>query len=245
MASNSTNVQGEIRSDLPEPLQQIDLETIKLAIYLLAGAVLEGSDELVRQMKSTQREPLTQDIFHGPKIPGETSRDLLRFALTGFLLDSSVRVSKWISTAEYVSNEAAGFLFSAFRPFTHSKLMRPARRRFNRLVNIGERLVEGWIDAGRIRENESRLMARQAAAIIIDDFIDYLSTNKEIRDLVKEQGVSMGGEALDEIRERSANADEFAEQIFNIILRRRNRMIEQSNSSSSTASDPSDPGEIG
>lgn len=245
MASNSANVQDEIRPDLSEPLQQIDLETIKLAIYILAGAVLEGSDELVRQMKSKQREPITQDIFHGPKIPGETSRDLLRFALTGFLLDSSVRVSRWISAAEYVSNEAAGFLFSAFRPFTHSRLMRPARRRFNRLVDTGEKLVEGWIDAGRIRENESRLMARQAATIIIDDFIDYLSTNKEIRELVQEQGASMGGEALEEIRGRSANADEFAEQIFNIILRRRSRMIAQSNPSSSPTSDSSDHGEIG
>jgi hypothetical protein len=245
MASNSANVQGEIQSDLPEPLEQMDLETIRLAVTILAGAVLEASDELVRQMKSKQREPIVQDIFHGPKIPGETSRDLLRFALTGFLLDSSVRVSRWISAAEYVSNEAAGFLFSAFRPFTHSRFMRPARRRFNRLVNTGEKLVEGWIDAGRIRENESRLIARQAATIIIDDFIDYLSTNKEIRELVREQGVSMSGEALDNIRERSANADEFAEQIFNIILRRRNRMIEQSNRSSSTDSDSPDRGEIG
>ncbi|MEJ2710885.1 MAG: hypothetical protein P8074_24965 [Anaerolineales bacterium] len=245
MASNSKNIPGERQSNLPESLQQMDLETIRLAVTILAGAVLEASDELVRQMKSKQREPVVPDIFHGPKIPGETSRDLMRFALTGFLLDSSVRASRWISTAEYVSNEAAGFLFSAFRPFTHSRLMRPARRRFYRFVDTGEKLVEGWIDAGRIRENESRLIARQAATIIIDDFIDYLSTNKEIRELVQEQGVSMTGEAVAEIRERSANADEFAEQIFNIILRRRNRMIEQSNRSGSSDTDSSDREDIG
>jgi hypothetical protein len=237
MASHAKDFQDEIQSNTPQAVEQMQPEAIKLAMQILIGAVLEGSDELLRQMNSNERQASIQDVFYGQKIARESSKDLLRYALTGFLMDSSAGISRMLSRVEYISNEAAGLLFTIFRPITHSWFVRPARRRFNRLVGIGEGVVENWTNAGRNRENESRVIARQAAAMIIDDFIDYLSSNKEIRELVLEQGASLSGEAVAEIRERSANADEAAEQIFNIVLRRRKQMIEQSNRSADSATD--------
>ncbi len=74
MTTDSENVLGEILSNSPGQLEEEDLETVKLAGYILVGAVLEGSDELARQMKSKEMESVRPDIFRGSKIPGETSR---------------------------------------------------------------------------------------------------------------------------------------------------------------------------
>ena len=239
MTINSEGVPDEILSNSTEQLDGEDLETVKLAGYILVGAVLEGSDELARQMKSKETEPVRPDIFRGPKIPGETSKDLLRYALIGFLMDSSERASRAISTVGQASNKASGWLFSALKPVTHSRLMRPVRRRFDQLVTNGEELVESWIDTGRVRERESRAMARQAAAVLVDDFFEYLSTNEGVKELVQEQGISMTGEAMAEIRRRSANADEFAEQVFQIILRRRSQPGKQNDPPDGSTSFPS------
>ena len=122
--------------------------------------------------------------------------------------------------------------------------MRPVRRRIDRLVTNGEELVESWIDTGRVREKESRAMARQAAAILVDDFLEYLSTNEGIQELVQEQGISMTGEAMAEMRKRSANADEFAEQIFQIILRRRSQPEKQIDQPDGSTSSPSESEKI-
>ena len=239
MTTDSENVLGEILSNSPGQVEEEDLETVKLAGYILVGAVLEGSDELARQMKSKEMESVRPDIFRGPKIPGETSKDLLRYALIGFLMDSSARASRAISTVGQASNKASGWLFSALKPVTHSRLMRPVWRRFDQLVTNGEDLMESWIDAGRVREKESRAMARQVAAILVDDFFEYLSTNEGVKELVQEQGISMTGEAMAEIRRRSANADEFAEQIFQIILRRRSQPGKQNDPPDGSTSFPS------
>lgn len=245
MTLNSEGAQVEILSGSQEQLDETDLETVKLAVYILVGAVLEGSEELARQMKSKMEEPTPPSIFRGPKIPGETSADLLRFALMGFFMDSSARVSRALSTVGQASNKASGWLFSALKPVTHSRLMRPVRRGFDQLVTNGEELVESWIDTGRVREKESRAMARQAAAILVDDFLEYLSTNEGVQELVQEQGISMTGEALAEMRKRSANADEFAEQIFQIILRRRSQPEKQIDQPDGSTSIPSENGDIG
>ena len=245
MRLNSEVAQVEILSGSPEQLEEPDLETIKLAVYILVGAVLEGSEELARQMKSKMEEPAPPNIFRGPKIPGETSADLLRYALIGFLMDSSARASRAILTVGQASNKASGWLFSALKPVTHSRLMRPIRRGFDQLVTNGEELVESWIDTGRVREKESRSMARQAAAILVDDFLEYLSTNEGVQELVQEQGISMTGEALAEMRKRSANADEFAEQIFQIILRRRSQPEKQIDRPDGSTSVPPENGDIG
>ena len=245
MTLNSEGAQGEILSGSPEQLEETDLETVKLAVYILVGAVIEGSEELARQMKSKMEKPTPPSIFRGPKIQGESSTDLLRFALMGFFMDSSSRVSRALSTVGRASNKASDWLFSALKPVTHSRLMRPFRRRFDQLVTNGEELVESWIDTGRVREKESRAMARQAAAILVDDFLEYLSTNEGVQELVQEQGISMTGEALAEMRKRSANADEFAEQIFQIILRRRSQPGEQNDQPDGSTSVQSGSEKIG
>jgi 16S rRNA A1518/A1519 N6-dimethyltransferase RsmA/KsgA/DIM1 with predicted DNA glycosylase/AP lyase activity len=54
----------------------------------------------------------------------------------------------------------------------------------------------------------------------VDGYIDYLTTNPEVQELVQLQSTSLATEVVEEVRERSVSADTFLEGIARSLLRR-------------------------
>jgi hypothetical protein len=54
----------------------------------------------------------------------------------------------------------------------------------------------------------------------IDEFINYLSQNEELQNLITEQSMSLAAESMDSVRERTVTSDAIAERFVRALLRR-------------------------
>jgi hypothetical protein len=55
---------------------------------------------------------------------------------------------------------------------------------------------------------------------VIDEVLDYMAKNPEVRQLIEQQGMSMADTAVGEVRERTATADMWIERIARSLLHR-------------------------
>jgi len=80
--------------------------------------------------------------------------------------------------------------------------------------------LDRWADRGRMEEQQSRDMTQEAVVSVIDELLDYMAQNPEVRELIEQQGMSMAETAVDEVRERSATADMWIERVARGLLHR-------------------------
>jgi hypothetical protein len=71
-----------------------------------------------------------------------------------------------------------------------------------------------------MEEQQSRQMAQEAVVGVIDELLDYMARNPEVRQLIEQQGMSMADSAVGEVRERTATADMWIERIARSLLHR-------------------------
>ncbi len=198
------------------------IEALQTVLRLLVGGVLEGTDELNRRLKAAQAELKTEAVTTTLD-PDETELDRLRYALVGALIQTPELVQQGLATANNVSTKATGFVSKVAKPIASSRLMGPARRRYERFVARGEARLERLLDLGRAEERSGRALVRRTTANGIDELLDYLAQKPEIRALVQQQSLGIADEMMGEIRDRSATADALAERIARAILRRPQR----------------------
>ncbi len=106
-----------------------------------------------------------------------------------------------------------------FRPVVSSRLARPLTGNFDRLAARGEQVWNHWVDLGRAEHRQDRVIAGQVANETIDLFIDHLTENQEIRELIQSQSAGLANEIVKELRERGVSADNYLEALVRHILR--------------------------
>jgi hypothetical protein len=106
------------------------------------------------------------------------------------------------------------------QPIINSRLAAPSRHQVNRLAARGQQEVERWIARGRSEEQRGRVVAALAFDETIDAFLEYLTQNPEVKDLVQSQSTGLANEVLEEARERAVSADHFLESLARSLLRR-------------------------
>ncbi len=214
-------VPGEYKDVTPEPSEQDspDVETLHTLMRLVLGGAVEGTDELIRRLKERQAE--TSQSAPLPVIisPDETELDRLRYAFIGFLFQSPHYMLQGVSNVERATRRATGLASKLFSPITNSRLMQPARQRYESIAARGESILESWIKTGRAEEHVSRILVRRSATGVIDEFIEYLADNPEIRAVVQQQSVGLAGEIVGEVRNRTASADNLVERVARSVLR--------------------------
>lgn len=209
---------SEIEHSEPDQAEP-DLETLHTLMRLLIGSATEGSDELMRRLKAWQQE-IEQTTANTLVIsPDETELARLRYAFIGFLFESPRAVMKGVSTVDRTARKATGFMSKLLGPVTNSRLMQPARNRYDKMAARGESILEQWIQTGRAEEQFSRLLVKRGTSNVIDEFLGYMAENPEVRNLVQQQSLGMADEVMGQMRGRTALADNLVERLARSLLR--------------------------
>lgn len=200
-----------------------EFDAYMAVVKLLIGGTIEGAAELTKRLEKWEAElAATEDT----PVPGEIrgNGDVARYMLVGMALSAGEGVRQQVIRLAQTSDMFWRFTGSAAQPLVNNRVtgivMGPIDRAFDRLVNRGQKRVNAWVELGRTQEPGARRIARKTFQEVIDEFIGHLAENKELADLVQNQGMGLASEAVDEFRSRTVSADAIAENIVRRILRR-------------------------
>ena len=190
----------------------------------MVGGALEGADEFSKRLQLWEEFLREEMPENQAQLSDATERELLRYALIGFIFESE-------DTARQLSKKLlkvpAGVMKTAVRPtksVANSRFTGPLRRRLNRMADRGEEQIMRWVQRGFDEEPLSRNLARLGVQEITDEFIDQLAQNEEVKELVQEQSIGLAGEAVEQVRERTFSADTLVERIARAVTRRGQRL---------------------
>jgi uncharacterized RDD family membrane protein YckC len=195
-----------------------------LARFVL-GATLTGWQHFVSQARGWDdaSQPKTPDPFTQQPDSAITARHVA----LGLMVDTSERVgrggTKAFQSARQVTDRLAGH---PARRVARSRLLAPARRRYDALLARGQRQVRRWAVRGQVEETRSRELFRSVVSESVDASIEQIAQNPEIQELVETQSENMAREVIEELRERGVNTDLITSQPFDRLLRRTPRMVE-------------------
>jgi hypothetical protein len=96
----------------------------------------------------------------------------------------------------------------------------PLRVRLEEMVYRATMTLDRWADRGRMEEQQSQDMTQEAMVSVIDELLDYMARNPEVRELIEQQGMSMADSAVGEVRERTETADMWIERVARGLLHR-------------------------
>jgi hypothetical protein len=234
MSDNGQHVNSQMPPAPPATTERGGIEaahdsfdTTSSALRLLIGGLLVGADELRRRLQqweatahsapsATVQQTVPQSLRHAPAS--------LRYAFIGMLFETETRMRQQLSTAltrlARLSEETEYLYVTTVEPALSQTPLDPVLMRLDEMLFKAGAAVERWTARGWIEEQQSRGMARQASVSVVDELIDYMARNPEVRELIEQQGVSMAGEAVDEVRERTASADMWVERLTRSLLRR-------------------------
>ena len=186
-----------------------DQETVLVLLRLLVGGVLEGSDELLRRLQERQQAIEQHPINSAPRVIAQDEADIerLRYALIGLLFETPGVINRGLARVVENTERAGNTVSRLAGPLTRSRLFRPVRRRYQRMVTRRETTLNRLVELGRLEAQRGRVLARGAVTETVDEVLEYLAGSPEIRDLVQQQGVSLTTEVVDELRRRVASAD--------------------------------------
>lgn len=201
-------------------------EDYRTALRMLVGAALEGNDELRYRLKMwlvaiQKREQESGTTYLG--VEGTGGSPLL-YTTFGFLIKTANYVSRGVSTAGRVSARTSSFANRLTKPIRHSWVLRPVRQRYHKLVARWDNLVSPFEETGRSEARSSRLLVRQEVNDeMVEEFLVYVVERSKMRELIVETSAEVGGDALDDVRGRSASVDSSLDDMINKILRRKKR----------------------
>lgn len=172
---------------------------------------------------SSELERVSGDGFGAYHADNEKASDLVRYAMVGMIFDAQERLGTGIRIVGQLASAAGRQAGPLLKPVQRSKLLAPARSRFNRLVARGEQEVDRWVEVGRQEDDYGRDLAETAFYGFVDNWIHYFAEAPEVVDLVTAQSMSFAGEVVEEVRERTVSADNFLEGVVRTLLRRPSR----------------------
>ncbi len=155
-----------------------------------------------------------------------SSRALLRYALIGMIFDIQDRLAAEASVVTRASRFAARLASPVIRPVrtvASSRIFSPLTSRIERANRYGQREIERWIERGRQEDARSRTLIEVAFGKTVDEYIDYLTSNPEVQELVQMQSTGLANEVIEEVRERTVSADTLLEGLVRSVFRRKPR----------------------
>jgi len=223
--SESASTTGEIMPDpgLPDSLRSLT--------RVLVGGLLLGVKgmriklrEWELQASEAQAESPAIDTPAGEVLPApttpESNLDKARYAAIGLVFDTENRVQRQITALGDRQSSLSKRIQPINQRLGSSRLLSPARERFERLVSRGEQQINRWAAVGRIEEQRSQELAKIAFDKTNDMYLAYLGENPEVRDLLQAQSTGLASEMVEEVRERTVSTDTLLEGKLRALLRR-------------------------
>jgi hypothetical protein len=211
-------IEGEARPIAGTPIAGISQpDALHLFTCLLVGGGIELTELLLAHARTWQaRFDASPKLLPWPE--EESAADLLRYALIGLIFDTEQQLRQnaaWWGNHIVRSGETAT---AVTRVMTDNWLFAPLRRPFRSLSVRLQSDLSRLVYRGRTEETISRIMATELTDEMISVLLDYLSNKPEVRRLIQEQGTSLAGEVVDEVRNQSEAADNFVESLVRRLL---------------------------
>jgi hypothetical protein len=222
------------KSTLPADRANLRPDHLVSLTRLLIGGLEQGVDELLRQLEIWEQKVgaqdsknpeetetnLQQNPYNYRQNKKKTERSLLRYAIIGWIFESQKRIGARVTSIGKMERSFANLL----RPFLAPSYLKifnsPFEKRFEALVARGQAEVERWKALGRIEDRHSRELAQTAFNETVDGFIEYLTKNPELQELIQTQSTGLANEVVEEVRERTVSADTFLEEVTRSLLRK-------------------------
>lgn len=221
--------------DATTPVDPVDPSSpslIRSLARLAIGGILLSTDEFLRNLtewetqanKSSPEfgEPPSKDIVTIP-VEDESTAEVVRYAVIGLAFDAQDRLQSGFKTLNKATRMVGDLARPFINPLSRSRIFKPIRRQYDELAMRGQREVDSWVERGRTEDVQSRTLTQTALSGAVDSSVSFMATNEDIQELVQSQGVSLAGEIIEEIRERTVSADNFLEAVYRTALRRPSR----------------------
>jgi hypothetical protein len=214
--------------------EQPRIGTMRMLMRMALGGTIIGREELKNRFQDKQSESHIPGAELNRVTPIESEADRARYAVVGAIANTSEALRKSLSKIGQRSDHSYGRLSRAIQPATDSRLLKPFRRRYQRYLDHGDKVVSQWVAAGRREEYLGRQLAQETAIDSIEETLDYLADSPELDELMAQQSVDLVDEILfDDIRESASNTSLVLSNWFNTaILRRKSQIISEPTSSS-------------
>jgi hypothetical protein len=180
--------------------------TVRMLMRLALGSVVIGREEMLRRFQEKQSETSVPASTLNEVTPIESESDRLRYAAIGAMSRSSDTLGQGISVFGRLTNRTFGFFTRAVSPLTESRMMGPFRRRYQRYVDQGERVVGEWVAVGRREEYLGRQLAQDTVIESIEETLDYLAESPEMDELTQQQSVDLIEDVFDDVGERTSRS---------------------------------------
>jgi len=213
-------------------------DTNRALMRLLLGGMLVGADEL--RARLWRWELASRSAAYQATAP-QGSSTWLRYALVGMAFETESRMrrgfSRMLARFERLADETNG-AYTRFAYAVRGTPLDDAVRYLDDVFYRASRTVDEWVAHGWIEEQQGRRMAEQATVSVMDELLDYMAHNPEVRRLIEEQGMSMAEATADDVHERMASADQWIERLAHNLLRRPAGEKPEAPTSSASASPP-------
>ncbi|HSO27720.1 MAG TPA: hypothetical protein VLS48_06590 [Anaerolineales bacterium] len=212
---------------LPSGSQQND--AVELYTRLMLGLIILGGDELLKRLRMFQVEiaqrPDLQARFNN--LDQESGSDLLRYLLVGGLARGRRKAAGFFQAGVNFSFRSAARALNLFYDITDNFVLRPLQRPVDALLIGSEDIAHSLVDEGRVVEQQGRLLANLTVHQVIDEFIDTISENEQLAQLVRaqigQQSIGLAEVVVDNSRRISSAADGLLEGFVRRVLRLRTR----------------------
>jgi hypothetical protein len=215
------------------PNREYTVEDYRNALRMLVGAALEGNDELLDRVIKWRETVQERELQGGAPSELEEGGSPFLYTLLGLMFKTPDYLYRGVSATDRITSRAANITFKLFGPITNSRFMRPARRRYDRLVRRGASVVNSLEERGRMEARSSRnLVHQEVNDETVEEFLTYMVERSKMVDLITEASTEVGNDALIEVRGRSAMVDSALDGIVDKVLRRQKQQPPPGNPSS-------------
>ena len=121
--------------------------TVRMLMRMVFGGAVIGREELKNRFQEKQSETHIPGVELNRVTPVESEADRARYAAVGAVANSSEAVRKSLSKISQRSDRSFGRLTRAIQPVTDSRLLKPFRRRYQRYLDHGDKVVSTWVAA--------------------------------------------------------------------------------------------------
>lgn len=222
-SSSSTETARDVQRNPRAQPGDERFDTAAALLRLLVGGAIVGSRELRLRLERWQQTVPDPSSARAVAPQAVSPSDALRYTLVGMMFETESRVRRGLSAMQRrlarASHEASRFYATTMSDMRYTPLD-PLRARFEEMVYRATMTLDRWADRGQMEEQQGHDMAQEAVVSVIDELLDYMARNPEVRELIEQQSLSMAETAVDEVRERTATADMWIERIARGLLHR-------------------------
>lgn len=202
---------------------------------LTIGGALLGLERLQNNLDEWEQTPLIVDETHSrdaasptglpdshkppSNLPeGGAPPSKTRAALVGLLFEVEDHLQDSLQLGGRVLNLVGRVMTPLARPVVENRWV-------NRLAARGEAEVARWQARGSLESAAGKQLAQTALKNTVNAYIESLTNNPEVRELVQTQSTGLANEAIEEVRERAVSADKLLEGMLRALFRRTPRKL--------------------